>query len=88
MTLDPLLLSRVRFGSTVSFHVIFPAFTLGLAAWLATMERMQVPIGHKIAWGGGLVGCSSTRARSPESFVTGSGKSHEPGWLSQNWRIR
>jgi cytochrome bd ubiquinol oxidase subunit I len=33
MSLDPRLLSRARFGFTVSFHVILPAFTVGLAAW-------------------------------------------------------
>jgi hypothetical protein len=37
LDLDPLLLSRVQF---ISFHIIFPAFTIGLAAWLATIEGM------------------------------------------------
>ena len=32
MNLDPLLLSRIQFGFTVSFHIIFPAFTIGLEA--------------------------------------------------------
>ena len=40
MDLDPLLLSHVRFAFVVSFHIIFPAFTIGLAAWLATIEGM------------------------------------------------
>ena len=40
MDLDPLLLSRVQFAFVVSFHIIFPAFTIGLAAWLATIEGM------------------------------------------------
>ncbi|HEX7114676.1 MAG TPA: cytochrome ubiquinol oxidase subunit I [Steroidobacter sp.] len=30
-----LLLSRIQFGFVVSFHIIFPAFTIGLASWLA-----------------------------------------------------
>jgi cytochrome bd ubiquinol oxidase subunit I len=38
MHFDPVLLSRIQFGFVISFHVIFPAFTLGLAAWLATIE--------------------------------------------------
>jgi cytochrome bd ubiquinol oxidase subunit I len=33
-----LLLSRIQFAFTVSFHIIFPAFTIGLAAWLAVLE--------------------------------------------------
>jgi cytochrome d ubiquinol oxidase subunit I len=37
-----LLLSRVQFAFTVSFHIIFPAFTIGLAAWLAFLEALSV----------------------------------------------
>jgi cytochrome bd ubiquinol oxidase subunit I len=37
-----LLLSRVQFAFTVSFHIIFPAFTIGLAAWLAFLEVLSV----------------------------------------------
>src|SRR3546814_14488092 len=29
---DPVLLSRIQFGFTISFHILFPAFTIGLAA--------------------------------------------------------
>ena len=36
--LDPILLSRMQFAFTVSFHIIFPAFTIGLASWLAVLE--------------------------------------------------
>ncbi|MFO1206211.1 MAG: cytochrome ubiquinol oxidase subunit I [Burkholderiales bacterium] len=38
MDLDPVFLSRLQFAFVVSFHIIFPAFTIGLAAWLATIE--------------------------------------------------
>ena len=38
MKLDPLFLSRLQFAFVVTFHIIFPAFTIGLASWLATME--------------------------------------------------
>ena len=38
MSLTPLLLSRIQFAFTVSFHIIFPAFTVGLAAWLAYLQ--------------------------------------------------
>jgi cytochrome d ubiquinol oxidase subunit I len=36
--MDALLLSRIQFGFVVSFHVMFPAFTVGLASWLAYLE--------------------------------------------------
>jgi cytochrome d ubiquinol oxidase subunit I len=38
MTLDPALLARLQFAFTVSFHIIFPSFTIGIAAYLATLE--------------------------------------------------
>src|SRR3982751_4438282 len=38
MDLDALFLSRIQFAFTISFHIIFPAFTIGLASWLARLE--------------------------------------------------
>ena len=38
--LDPLLLSRIQFAFTISFHIIFPSFTIGLAAWLVVLEAL------------------------------------------------
>ncbi|MBV1699230.1 MAG: cytochrome ubiquinol oxidase subunit I [Hyphomicrobiales bacterium] len=38
MGLDPTLLARIQFAFTVSFHIIFPTFTIGVAAYLATLE--------------------------------------------------
>jgi cytochrome bd ubiquinol oxidase subunit I len=46
MELDPLILSRIQFAFVVSFHIIFPAFTIGLAAWLATIEGMSLATGN------------------------------------------
>lgn len=40
MELDPVLLSRWQFAFTISFHIIFPAFTIGLSAYIATLEVM------------------------------------------------
>ena len=48
MDLDPLLLSRIEFAFVVSFHIIFPAFTIGLAARLATIERMRLATGKPL----------------------------------------
>jgi len=38
MILDTALLSRMQFGFTISFHILFPAFSIGLAMFLAIME--------------------------------------------------
>src|SRR4051794_36936709 len=48
MDLTPLLLSRIQFAFTVSFHIIFPAFTVGLAAWLAFLEACGLVTGRQI----------------------------------------
>lgn len=48
MDLDPVSLSRVQFAFTVSFHIIFPAFTIGLAAWLATLEGLHLASGNAL----------------------------------------
>ena len=38
--LDPILLARIQFAFTVSFHILFPAFTIGLASYLAVLEGL------------------------------------------------
>lgn len=38
MTLDPVLLARMQFAFTVSFHIVFPAMSIGLASFLAVVE--------------------------------------------------
>ena len=40
MELDPLFLSRVQFAFVVSFHAIFPVFTIGLASYIALLEGL------------------------------------------------
>ncbi len=40
MDLDALLLSRLQFAFTIAFHILFPAFTIGLAAYLAVLEGL------------------------------------------------
>ena len=40
MTLDPVVLARVQFAFTVSFHIIFPTISIGLAMFLAVMEGL------------------------------------------------
>src|SRR3984893_15353864 len=42
MDLMALLLSRLQFAFTVSFHIIFPSFTIGLAAWLTVLEALYL----------------------------------------------
>ncbi|MGB6347207.1 MAG: cytochrome ubiquinol oxidase subunit I [Methyloceanibacter sp.] len=46
--LDPLLLSRIQFAFTISFHILFPAFTIGLAAWLLVLEVLWLRTGRPV----------------------------------------
>ena len=46
MQLTALLLSRLQWAFTISFHIIFPAFTIGLAAWLMVLEVLNFATGR------------------------------------------
>ena len=48
MDATALLLSRIQFGFTISFHIIFPAFTIGLAAWLTLLEALYLRTGRRV----------------------------------------
>ena len=48
MDITALLLSRIQFAFTISFHIIFPAFTVGLAAWLAYLEACTLITGKPV----------------------------------------
>lgn len=45
---DPVFLSRIQFAFTVSFHILFPAFTIGLASWLAVLEWRWLKTGNQV----------------------------------------
>ncbi|MFB0612504.1 cytochrome ubiquinol oxidase subunit I [Aurantiacibacter poecillastricola] len=46
--LDALLLARIQFAFTVSFHFFFPAFTIGLASYLAVLEGLWLKTGKPL----------------------------------------
>jgi cytochrome d ubiquinol oxidase subunit I len=45
---DALLLARIQFAFTVSFHFIFPAFSIGLASYLAVLEALWLKTGKSV----------------------------------------
>ena len=45
---DALLLARLQFAFTVSFHFIFPSFSIGLASYLAVLEGLWLWTGRQI----------------------------------------
>lgn len=50
--MDALLLSRIQFGFVITFHVLFPAFTIGLSSLLAFLEwrwlRTRLPVWREL----------------------------------------
>lgn len=45
--LDAILLARIQFAFTVSFHFFFPAFSIGLASYLAVLEGLWLKTGEQ-----------------------------------------
>jgi cytochrome bd ubiquinol oxidase subunit I len=48
MAITALLLSRIQFALTISFHIIFPSFSIGLAAWLCLIEGLGLATGNAV----------------------------------------
>ncbi len=46
--LDPVVLARAQFAFTVSFHFIFPAFSIGLASYLTVLEALWLKTGKAL----------------------------------------
>ena len=46
--LDALMLARIQFAFTVSFHFFFPAFSIGLASYLMVLEGLWLKTGRQI----------------------------------------
>ncbi|WP_374649575.1 cytochrome ubiquinol oxidase subunit I [Rhizorhabdus sp.] len=47
-TADALILARAQFAFTVSFHFLFPAFTIGLASYLMVLEGLWLRTGKGV----------------------------------------
>src|SRR5277367_4974340 len=48
MDMTALFLSRIQFAFTITFHIIFPSFTIGLAAWLTVLEALRLATGRPV----------------------------------------
>ncbi len=42
MELDPVFLSRIQFAFVIAFHILLPAFTVGLASFIVLLEGLHV----------------------------------------------
>lgn len=48
MTLDPVILSRLQFGWVIAWHILLPAFTVGIASYIALLEGLYFFTGKEI----------------------------------------
>ncbi|MFV0643322.1 MAG: cytochrome ubiquinol oxidase subunit I [Sphingomonadaceae bacterium] len=46
--MDAVFLARAQFAFTISFHFLFPAFTIGLASYLAVLEGLWLKTGKTV----------------------------------------
>ena len=45
---DAVVLARAQFAFTMSFHIVFPAFSIGLASYLAVLEALWLWTGREV----------------------------------------
>ena len=48
MELDPVLLSRLQFAWVIAWHILLPAFTVGLASFIAVLEGLRLVTGREV----------------------------------------
>jgi cytochrome bd ubiquinol oxidase subunit I len=48
MELDPVLLSRFQFAWVIAWHILLPAFTVGLSSFIAVLEGLSLVTGREV----------------------------------------
>src|SRR5271165_6126786 len=48
MEFDPALLSRLQFGWVIAWHILLPAFTVGIATFIALLEGLALVTGREV----------------------------------------
>src|SRR2546423_14025873 len=48
MLSDPLFLSRLQFAWVIAWHILLPAFTVGLASYIAVLEGLHLATGREL----------------------------------------
>ena len=48
MDVTPLLLSRLQFAWVIAWHILLPAFTVGLASFIAVLEGRRLATGREV----------------------------------------
>ena len=50
LVLDATMLSRIQFGFTITFHILFPALSIGLAGFLVVLETLWLVTAEERYW--------------------------------------
>src|SRR5215469_3592980 len=48
MDLDALILSRLQFAWVIGWHILLPAFTIGMASFIALLEGLKLATGREV----------------------------------------
>ena len=48
MDLDPVILSRLQFAWVIAWHILLPAFTVGIASFIALLEGLKLVTGREV----------------------------------------
>jgi cytochrome bd ubiquinol oxidase subunit I len=48
MELDPVILSRLQFAWVIAWHILLPAFTVGIASFIALLEGLKLVTGREV----------------------------------------
>jgi cytochrome d ubiquinol oxidase subunit I len=48
MEFDPVLLSRLQFAWVIAWHILLPAFTVGVASFIALLEGLRLVTGREV----------------------------------------
>ena len=48
MDLDSVILSRLQFAWVIGWHILMPAFTVGMASFIAVLEGVHLATGREI----------------------------------------
>ena len=48
MDINPVILSRLQFAWVIGWHILLPAFTVGLASFIAVLEGLRLATGRDV----------------------------------------
>jgi len=72
MTFDAVFLSRLQFAWVIGWHILLPAFTVGVASYIALIERLHLYPEREVISGFRISGSGSSPSRSNMTVVRGS----------------